>query len=246
MQRETASDLSFSKTPRSANIKLKEQRICAKNMSSPTLETRAYQELRRRIIAAEYLPGTLLSENDLAEQLQMSRTPIRAAISLLVTEGFVESFRGRGVLVKDISFREYAEMLEMLISMQLYVINTAERRGLAFDLPELHKHLERQIQAKENEDIPGYYESFLQFIETVIRTLHNQHMLGVLEQIRGKFLFKMISYRKLYPQYKPHKSLESNCKAYEALEKGDLEAAKAAVLEIYTVTYESLIMNGII
>ncbi|SFS61740.1 GntR family transcriptional regulator [Paenibacillus sp. 453mf] len=42
-------------------------------MSPPTLESRAYQELRRRIIFAEYLPGTLLSENDLAEQLSMSR-----------------------------------------------------------------------------------------------------------------------------------------------------------------------------
>ncbi|MCJ8013519.1 GntR family transcriptional regulator [Paenibacillus sp. KQZ6P-2] len=215
-------------------------------MSSPTLETRAYQELRRRIIYAEYLPGTLLSENDLAEQLQMSRTPIRAAISLLVTEGFVESFRGRGVLVKEISFREYAEILEMLISMQLYVINTAERRELTFDLHTLQEHLERQIQAKEDDNVPAYYESFLQFIETIIRTLHNQHMLSVMEQSRGKVLFKMISYRKQYPQYKPHKSLESNRKAYEALVKGDLKAAREAVLETYTVTYEDLIMNGII
>ncbi|MBN2983919.1 MULTISPECIES: GntR family transcriptional regulator [Cohnella] len=215
-------------------------------MSPPTLETRAYQELRRRIIAAEYLPGTLLSENDLAEQLQMSRTPIRAAISLLVTEGFVESFRGRGVMVKEISFREYAEMIEVLISMQLYVINTAERRGLTFDLQALGSHLERQIEAKEANDVPGYYESFLLFVETIIRTIHNQHMLGVLEQTRGRFLFKIISYRKQFPQHKPSKSLESNRKAYEALVRGDLEAAKAAILEIYTVTYESLIMNGII
>ncbi|MBB3126760.1 DNA-binding GntR family transcriptional regulator [Paenibacillus rhizosphaerae] len=215
-------------------------------MSSPTLETRAYQELRRRIIYAEYLPGTLLSENDLAEQLQMSRTPIRAAISLLVTEGFVESFRGRGVLVKDLTFREYAEILELLISMQVYVINTAERRELTFDLHTLRKHLERQIQAKEDDDISGYYESFLDFIETIIRTLHNQHMLNVMEQSKGKILYKMISYRKLYPQYKPHKSLDSNQKAYDALVQGDLAAAKAALLEIYTVTYEQLITNGII
>lgn len=215
-------------------------------MSSPSLETRAYQEIRRRIIYAEYLPGTLLSENDLAEQLQMSRTPVRAAISLLVTEGFVESFRGRGVLVREITFREYAEMLEALVSMQHYVLSKAERRRLEFDLPTLRGHLEAQARAKENEDIPGYYESFLLFIETMIKAIHNQHMLGVVEQTRGKILFKMISYRKQYPQHKPHKSLESNRKAYEALERGDLEEAKAAVLENYTATYEQLVMNGII
>ena len=177
-------------------------------MSSASLESRAYQELRRRIISAEYLPGTLLSENDLADQLQMSRTPIRAAISLLVTEGFVESLRGRGVLVKDISFREYAEMLEVLVSMQLYVLDKAERRKLEIDLPTLRRHLDKQILSKETNDIPGYYESFLLFIETMINTIHNQHMIGFFKQTRGKFLFKMISYRKQFPHHKPHKSLD--------------------------------------
>ena len=213
---------------------------------SSSLESRAHQEIRRRIISAEYLPGTLLSENDLAEQLQMSRTPIRAAISLLVTEGFVESYRGRGVLVKDITFREYAEMLETLVSMQIYVLNTVERRGLSLNLPALKRHLDRQAQAQREEDAPTYYESFLLFIEEMLLAIHNRHMLGVLEQTRGKILFKMISYRKQYPQHKPHKSLEANRRAYEALAKGDLTEAKAAVLDIYTSTYEQLVTNGII
>lgn len=215
-------------------------------MTAVSLESRAYQEIRRRIISAEYLPGMLLSENDLAEQLQMSRTPIRAAISLLVTEGYVESFRGRGVLVKDISFREYAEMLEVLVSMQVYVLNTAERRGISPDLPALLEQVERQSRARDEGNVPIYYESFLMFIETILRTLHNQHMLNVLNQLRGKILFKMISYRKLYPQHKPHHSLEANRMAYDALARGDMEAAKAAVLKIFTDTYESLITGGFI
>lgn len=215
-------------------------------MSDPSLEMKAYQEIRSRIIQAEYLPGTLLSENELAEKLEMSRTPVRAAISLLVTEGFVESFRGRGVLVKDITFREYAEMLEVLVSMQLYVLNTAERRTLAFDLPGMKQQLDNQEIAREQNDLSLYYESFLQFIETMIRPLHNQHMLNILHQTKGKIMFRMISYRKLFPQYKPHKSLEFNRKAYEALVNNDLAGTKAAVLEIYTTTYEHIITNGFI
>ncbi|WP_150273956.1 GntR family transcriptional regulator [Paenibacillus tepidiphilus] len=215
-------------------------------MSDPSLEMKAYKEIRRRLIEAEYLPGTLLSENELAENLQMSRTPVRAAISQLVSEGFVESFRGRGILVKEITFREYAEMLEMLVSMQLYALTTAERRRLEFDLDALKTQLDKQAAAKEANDPYGYYESFLEFIETLILPLHNRHMHGVLNQLRGKILFKMVSNRKLYPQYKPHKSLEYNRKAYEALVKNDLAATKAAVQEIYTTTYEHLITNGFI
>ncbi|MNI72196.1 FCD domain protein [compost metagenome] len=137
-------------------------------------------------------------------------------------------------------------MLESLVSMQLYVLNTAERRPLTFDLPELKQHLDRQAEARELNDPAGYYESFLQFIETMISPLHNQHMLNILHQTKGKMMFKMISNRKLFPQYKPHRSLESNRKAYEALANNDLEGTKAAVLEIYTSTYEHLITNGYI
>ena len=80
----------------------------------------AYQQLRENIINGHFLPGMLLSENEMAEHFGMSRTPIRAAISLLGTEGFVESIRGRGVFVKEFSFREFHDMFEVLASMQLY------------------------------------------------------------------------------------------------------------------------------
>jgi Transcriptional regulators len=211
---------------------------------SSSLESRAYQELRRRIISAEYLPGALLSENDLAEQLQMSRTPIRAAINLLMTEGFVESLRGRGVLVKDITFREYGEMLETFISLQIYALDTVGRRKLDIDLDTLRDHLEKSEAAMVSLDIPAYYENSFSFGETIVRTIHNDHMMKVLGQIRGKYMFKMVSFRKMYPQYKPHKSQESNRLIYEALLLGDLTTAKAAVLEIYTSSYEQMKLNG--
>ncbi len=70
-----------------------QQAIQIKGAGKPSLEKKAYQELRKQIINAVYQPGTLLSENELADTLGMSRTPIRAAISLLETEGFLESVR---------------------------------------------------------------------------------------------------------------------------------------------------------
>ncbi|THF74719.1 GntR family transcriptional regulator [Cohnella fermenti] len=211
---------------------------------SSSLESRAYQELRRRIISAEYLPGALLSENDLAEQLQMSRTPIRAAINLLMTEGFVESLRGRGVLVKDISFREYGEMLETFISLQIYALDTIGRRALPLDLEALGKYLVKSEEAMVTMDIPAYYDNSFSFGETIVGAIHNDHMMKVLSQIRGKYMFKMVSFRKMYPQYKPHKSQESNRLIYEALSRGDLATAKSAVLEIYTSSYEQMKLRG--
>ncbi|MCS7464036.1 GntR family transcriptional regulator [Paenibacillus doosanensis] len=203
-------------------------------LAKPSLEKLAYQQIREHIINGHYLPGLLLSENELAERLGMSRTPIRAAISLLETEGFVEAIRGRGVFVKDITFREFLEMFEVLSSLQLYSLDIAAVRKLGFDLPTLEGHLERQLRASEEDDYRTYYESGLLFIETMLHLVKNASMLQIIEQIKGKYMFKIISYRKLHVQAlpKPQQSGHFNKRIYQALAAGELDEAKRIVLEL--------------
>jgi DNA-binding GntR family transcriptional regulator len=203
-----------------------------------SLEKVAYQQIRENIINGHFLPGTLLSENELADQLGMSRTPIRAAISLLETEGFVESIRGRGVFVKEISFREFHNMLEFLASMQLYSLEVAAFRKLSFNLPELEYLLARQLSASEEDDYRTYYESGLLFIETMLLLVKNENMMQVLEQIKGKYMFKIISYRKLHVHTlpKPQQSGQFNQRIYDALAAGDLDEAKRIILALIDQT----------
>ena len=92
-------------------------------MSSKSLIDTAYTKIRQKIIHGDFMPGTLLSENELANELNMSRTPIRTAISHLESEGFVVSFKNRGTLVKEISFKEILDMIEVMI----YFSNTSVR-----------------------------------------------------------------------------------------------------------------------
>ncbi len=208
--------------------------------SKPSLEKQAYQAIRAQIVAAELLPGMLLSENELAAALGMSRTPIRAAISLLETEGFLESVRGRGVFVKEISFREFREMFEMLVSMQLFVLDVAASRGLAFDLPALRAQLEKQAAAAESGDNAAYYESSLAFVGTLVASCGNASMLQLLETIRGKYVFKMLSFRKMNARSipKPTHARGANARIYAALEKGDLAEARQAVLDLNQFVYD--------
>lgn len=201
--------------------------------AKPSFEKLAYQQIRENIINGHFLPGTLLSENELAEHLGMSRTPIRAAISLLETEGFVESIRGRGVFVKEISFREFHDMFELLASMQLYSLDIAAIRKLSFDLPELEYHLTRQLCASEEDDYRTYYESGLLFIETMLLLVKNASMLQILEQIKGKYMFKIISYRKMnvHTLPKPQQAGHFNKRIYEELASRDFDEAKRIVHE---------------
>ncbi|GIQ70810.1 GntR family transcriptional regulator [Xylanibacillus composti] len=215
-------------------------------MRSISLETVAYDQIKERIVRAEYMPGILLSENELAGELGMSRTPVRAAISLLEREGLVESFKGRGVLVKEISFRQFCQIHEVLVSMQVFVLDMAKTRELVFDLDALDSHLNRLDMARENNDYVSYYESSIMCIDTIIRAIGNEQMLQLLQLYKSKFICRMVTFRKQFPQHKPQWASVTNGKIYEALKRKDYEAAKQAVLENYRITQEQLSLSGII
>ncbi|ACT04663.1 GntR family transcriptional regulator [Paenibacillus sp. JDR-2] len=214
-------------------------------MSSTSLESIAYREIRERIMRAEFMPGSMLSENELAAQLGMSRTPVRAAISLLEREGLVGSFRGRGVMVKEVSAHEFSEMYEVLVSMQLFVLDTAAKRQLKFDIPAMERVLEQQQSALEQKDFYGYYNSTLQFTETILKTIHNESMLQIMELYRGRYVFSTVSYRIKYPQYQPSRSIQTNRSILEAIKAGDTAAAKTAVASQYSDTHEHFILHGL-
>ena len=207
-----------------------------------SMEKKAYLEIRRLIMQGICLPGTMLSENELAKLLNMSRTPIRAAIALLENEGFMQSIRGRGVIVKELSSQEFAQMYEVLVSMQLFVLDMAGRRGLSFDLETMKRHLDVQIKASEEGDIPTYYERNFSFIETLLQTLGNQNMLQLFDNMKGKFIFKMVAYRKKHGMTapKPRQGRSANQGVYEALKRNDIEGAKAVIYSLYDYIYQNV------
>ncbi len=78
-----------------------------------------YDALRRRIVTLDLLPGSSLSENELAADHSVSRTPIREALVLLVDEGLVQVFPRVGSFVSRISLGDVAEAQFLRSSVEL-------------------------------------------------------------------------------------------------------------------------------
>lgn len=73
---------------------------------------RAYAAVRARVVSGEVPGGTLLSEGEVADELGMSRTPVREAFLRLQAEGWMQLFPKRGALVRPIEPDELAEVVE--------------------------------------------------------------------------------------------------------------------------------------
>ena len=90
----------------------------------------AYEILKRRILDNEWPAGHLALEQELAEELGMSRTPIREALIRLEKEGLVEVRPRHGMRVLGISAEDMEEIYEILTCLESMAAELVARHGL--------------------------------------------------------------------------------------------------------------------
>ncbi len=74
---------------------------------------RIYKKVRERICLLEYEPGTLINEGLLAEEFDVSRTPVRNVLSRLGYEGMVETRNGVGTIVTEVDIKTFKDIYEL-------------------------------------------------------------------------------------------------------------------------------------
>jgi DNA-binding GntR family transcriptional regulator len=79
----------------------------------PSLKTKAYTAIKEAILSLRLEPGTSLVESDLAQQLGMSKTPVRDALQELEREGFVTRLSFKGTYVTGVTLRDVAEVFQL-------------------------------------------------------------------------------------------------------------------------------------
>lgn len=99
----------------------------------------AYRSLRRAILDGHLEPGTRLTEQGLAKQLGISRTPIREAIGRLVAEGFVQRGEGYSTRVAEFAPDEYAQVFEIRSRVEGYAARCAALSATEAEIAELRR-----------------------------------------------------------------------------------------------------------
>ena len=137
--------------------RLRDMRIDRLRSSSGGPASRqAYRALRDAIIATELEPGQRLSENELAERLAVSRTPIREALIRLRDDRFVQIVPQLGTFVTRISTAAIEDAQFIRESLECAAVRLAATRAQRTDLAALGGLVRRQAEVVED----GDYERF--------------------------------------------------------------------------------------
>ncbi|MBT0993699.1 GntR family transcriptional regulator [Cellulomonas sp. DKR-3] len=94
-------------------------------LADRSLATKIYLELRERIIQGAIKPGERIRERELAEELDVSRIPLREALPRLEAEGFIRTLPRRGAVVTELSLRDVEELFEVRTSLEVLATRLA-------------------------------------------------------------------------------------------------------------------------
>jgi DNA-binding GntR family transcriptional regulator len=121
-----------------------------------TVQEVAADHLRKLILSGQLAPGQRLLQEELAEKLGISRTPIREALQRLANEGLVDISSYKGASVADFSASEMIEVYSVRIALESYAASLATQRITDADLEQLAgvmKEMEAAFRQKDFENL---------------------------------------------------------------------------------------------
>lgn len=123
-----------------------------------TLSDKAYFYLRDLIVSGEVKGGELLTEKKIGEKLNMSRTPVKRALTRLEQEGYVKSVDGVGNIVRELSVKDLADIYELRIALEKIAIKSSINNISDLEICSLEKDLKDILEKKQNlESISSEY-----------------------------------------------------------------------------------------
>lgn len=91
-------------------------------VKTESIAAQVYSILKDQITEGEYLPGEKISEQTVADRLEISRSPVREAIRRLANEGLIDYYPNRGAFVKNYSSKNVSDSFEVRLLLEKYAI----------------------------------------------------------------------------------------------------------------------------
>lgn len=182
------------------------------------------ERIRTGIADGRWVPGARLVERDLAEEMAVSRVPVREALQMLEREGFVELSPRRGAVVRELNRAAVEDLFDIRQALEVLAARLVAARVDDDGLARLRAVVEEGRRAVDADDRGWSGAANTAFHETLLDLARNDSLRGLLEPLSGRlrWLFRQTSdYDRVQNE---HEQL------YAALAARDVELAGAVAL----------------
>ena len=128
---------------------------------------KTYDYLKTNILSGHFIPGERLAEEHLAEELGVSRTPVREALHKLEQEGLIEPLESRGFCVPQDSIEEIEDLFDIRTVLEGYTLKIICERITDEQMAMLEEIIEKADDALRRKRIDEVFQWNTQFHDTL-------------------------------------------------------------------------------
>jgi DNA-binding GntR family transcriptional regulator len=187
------------------------------------------REQVRRILHAQVLSGTLVpgqvySAVALAEELNVSATPVREAMLELANAGFVEVARNRGFRILTISDRDLDEIVELRLMLEVPAIKKVIATGSDEQLAALVPLADEIVEAARRADLPNYLLGDQAFHRALLELAGNARLVKLVIDLRDQT--RLLGLGGLSASGKLIESAEEHCEIASTIQARNVKQAQ--------------------
>lgn len=193
----------------------------------PSAKDRAYSHVKHLIIGNELPEGGFLTENQIASDLGISRTPVREAFLRLEAENLIQLVPQKGAFVPPISDRDIEEAMEARQLIEIHCAQKLARDGTSIG-PDLAELLDEQEGLTD--DIEAFIACDRRFHARIVGAAGNALLARLYESLRDRQL-RMGIKAVITGHDRARQVIDEHRAIADAIAQGDPEAARSAIEE---------------
>jgi DNA-binding GntR family transcriptional regulator len=199
---------------------------------------RAYRHLRETVLVDPAVQGTFLNEVDLAQDIGVSRTPVREALLLLVAEGLVEMVPKRGAYVPPLSGRQIRELMELRTLLEQHAASvTLAQHSVPLEPMRAALAEQERLLTTEPCDAHEFIEWDRRFHQSLVDAAGNELIARTYAGLRTRQV--RVGVAALFRAMDRQRAVcAEHGRIVDALESGDEAAAHAAISEHLRITQQ--------
>lgn len=183
-----------------------------------------FETLREAIIKGVIKPGERLMENQLAEEMGVSRTPVREAIRKLELAGFVVVMPRKGAYVSELSYKDVHEVYEIRAALESLACGLAAERVTPGEIEEMERYLIEERDFLDNDDVMLTINTDIGLHELIYKAARNEKIMHLISKLKEQ-VYRLRSTSIMLPGRKKA-SLKEHQGIVEAIAQGNVELAQ--------------------
>ena len=150
-----------------------------------SLKEQTYDAIKTMILTGKLERGRLYNEMKWAQQLGVSRTPVREALLELSNEGMIDFLPNRGVMIREITIKQVREVFEIRYIIEGYATRTLANKLTPADVMKLDGFINSQKEQATRSDNESFIETDREFHVFLASRTDNQRLESIVQKPSG-------------------------------------------------------------